>query len=105
MNETTTTITIKTNNGGITDVATTPSSIIEATPIEVKPFKKRHKSRDNYSVNNEMLLHKIAEAGLLGLLHGVNIADDKKKSWHFDKTPEIKAIIDEHIEATKTNAE
>lgn len=105
MNETITTITIKTNNGGITDVAATPSSIIEATPIEVKPFKKRHKSRDNYSVYDEALLYKIADAGLLGLLHGVHIANNKKKSWYFDRVPEIKTIIDEHIEATKTNAE
>lgn len=104
MNETITTITIKTNNGEITNVAATPSSIAEM-PIEVKPFKKRHKSRDNYSVNEETLLHKIADAGLLGLLHGVNIADNKKKSWHFDKTPEIKAIIDKYIEASKTTAE
>lgn len=57
--------------------------------------RKKRVSRDHFYVNDEKLLYKIAEAGLLDKLHGINYID-QQKTWFFDKDDDVKAIIDKY---------
>jgi hypothetical protein len=56
--------------------------------------KNRHKNAKSYPVTDITTLYAIADAGLIEhYLHGV-IVKDGVKTFHFDRVPEIKAIID-----------
>ncbi|MPM00441.1 hypothetical protein SDC9_46665 [bioreactor metagenome] len=58
--------------------------------------KKRGRThKSGYAVNNEALIYRIADVGLLNKLHGVK-SGVTPRVFYFDKSPDIKAIIDEY---------
>ncbi len=71
----------------------------EITTENKTKYKKNRKPNNSYKVTDEMLLYKIADAGILHIyLHGVNKDKNGNKVYHFDKNSEIKEIIDKFKE-------
>ena len=61
----------------------------------------------NYLVKDEVLLYKIADAGLLDKLSRVakDKFDETKRIWFFDKDQDVKQIIDDYWTKKKSEKE
>lgn len=81
--------------------------IMEKTVIEpettqdIKKRKPRKKKSHSYAVTNEELLYKIADAGLLCELHGIR--NGEQRAWYFNRTPDVKTVIDQFQAANSTD--
>lgn len=67
---------------------------IEATETAKTVSKFRPRKQTGYPVDDELLLYKLSDAGLLGNLHGVNTINGNRV-FFFDKTPDVRAVISE----------
>ena len=65
-----------------------------------KIVKKTRQSKPHYAVKSEEMLYKIANAGLLDKLHGVN-THNGVKTYYFSQCFEIKEIIDKFSKEDK----
>lgn len=63
------------------------------TTQNIKKRKPRKKKSHSYAVTNEELLYKIADAGLLCEMRGME--NGEQRIWYFNKNPDVKAVIDQ----------
>lgn len=93
-------ITIDTTDDNKIELVKVPIAHIDTD--EPKPNKnKRRACRVHYSVDNEELLYKLADAGLLQKMHGVNFIGSKN-IWFFTKDEDVKVVIDKFNEENTT---
>lgn len=57
------------------------------------------KEHSHFLIVDEILLYQLSDAGLLDRLYKVlpNKKIEGKRVWLFDKTPDVKAVIDRYI--------
>ncbi len=90
-----TVITIETEDNS-KGIIKTPFINAETITTETKlKSKKKRANRIHLWVDEEELLYKIAGAGLLNKIHGVNFIDGKKM-YFFDKDDNVKEIIEKY---------
>lgn len=84
--------TMEDNNIELVKLPIIDSEIAKESKIK-KSTKRAH--RVHYAVASEDLLYKLADAGLLQKMHGVNFIDGKN-IWFFSKDDDVKAVIDKY---------
>lgn len=70
-------------------------------------MENARKEHTHFLVVDEILLYKLSDAGLLDRLYRV-LFDKKiegKRLWLFDKTPDVKAVIDKYVTAKQAENE
>lgn len=87
-----TTITIETYDDNNVELVKVPVSMSEC---KADAPKKPRKGRVHFAVDDEMLLYKLSDAGLLNKAHGINFIGGKT-IWFFAKDDDVKAVIDNY---------
>lgn len=77
----------------MTDNDTPQNNDIVPVKPNVKAKRHRRKRSHSYAVTNEELLYKIADAGLLCELYGIN--NREHRVWYFNKNPDVRAVIEQ----------
>lgn len=65
------------------------------TQSEKNGSRKRKRRKNGYAVQDEELLYKLSDAGLLCKLHGVN-SKTEPRTYYFDEDFDVKGIVEEH---------
>lgn len=92
------TITIETHDDNNVELVKAPLSMSEC---KADAPKKPRKRRVHFAVDDEVLLYKLSDAGLLNKAHGINFIGGKT-IWFFAKDDDVKAVIDNY-KATAAN--
>ena len=89
-----TTITIETHDDNNVELVKVPLPMSESKAAPTNTKKPRN-GRVHFAVDDEVLLYKLSDAGLLNKAHGINFIGGKT-IWFFTKDDDVKAVIDNY---------
>lgn len=68
-----------------------------------KSNKKKHITRSYCKVDDEMILYKLSDAGLLNKMHGLRLLESGNV-YYFDRDPDVLQIVEKYTKANELEA-